>query len=90
MVLGGSFASAFLNGEGAMCGRSPTMRKPCSSEAPLTIWPPCRPCAFPTTGAVYRNHGYAVPTTAENKEEAWKFLEWLVSGTLDGGTPLGK
>ncbi len=41
--------------------------------------------------AIYRNHGYAVPTTAQHKAEAWKFLEWLGTQELaDGGTGLGR
>jgi multiple sugar transport system substrate-binding protein len=43
-----------------------------------------------TRAATYRNHGYAVPTSAKNKEEAWKFLEWLAAADVDGGTPVGQ
>jgi multiple sugar transport system substrate-binding protein len=91
MVLGGSFASAFLNGEGAMWWAEPYYAQTLQLRGTFDDMAAVSPLrGSVTTGAVYRNHGYAVPTTAENKEEAWKFLEWLVSGTLDGGTPLGK
>jgi multiple sugar transport system substrate-binding protein len=43
-----------------------------------------------SSGATYRNHGYAVPTSAKNKEEAWKLLEWLATRKIDGCTPIGR
>lgn len=92
MVLGNSpFGTAFLNGEGAMWWAEPYYAQTLQLRGTFDDMAAMSPLrGSVTTAAVYRNHGYAVPITAQNKEEAWKFLEWLVTGTMDGGTPLGK
>jgi multiple sugar transport system substrate-binding protein len=42
-------------------------------------------------GSAFYSHGYAIPKFAENKEEAWRFLEWLaLRENRTEGTPLGQ
>lgn len=91
MVVGVSrFASGFLNGEVPMWWAEPYYAQTLKSRG---IYEDMAAMALPrgsvTVGAVYRNHSYAVPTSAQNKEEAWRFLEWLATATVEGGTPLG-
>lgn len=41
-------------------------------------------------GSAFYSHGYAVPESSENRDEAWRFLAWLATNEKEGeGTPLG-
>jgi ABC-type glycerol-3-phosphate transport system substrate-binding protein len=42
-------------------------------------------------GSAFYSHGYAIPKFSQNKEEAWRFLEWLaLREKRNEGTPLGQ
>jgi multiple sugar transport system substrate-binding protein len=84
-------AAYFLKGEVAMYFGEPYWAQSLISnnvfhEMATTVMPK----GTVTNGSVYRNHGYAVPTTAKNKEEAWKLLTWLATQKIDGCTPIGR
>jgi len=41
-------------------------------------------------GSAFYSHGYAVVNSSQNRDEAWRFLEWLALREKEGeGTPLG-
>ena len=41
-------------------------------------------------GTAFYSHGYSVTNSSDNRDEAWRFLEWLALRVKEGeGTPLG-